>query len=348
MSKTKRLSIPKKLQEIKAYQIHQKKIWQDHETNWNEAEEYFIANPNKILEWHFRNNLLKLCRSFKYFLIICGRALFFPCYLSSQLFALFKLIDSRSFALDIIKTIISIIGLILSLIGLILSCIVVNINHETMFFNLFLRALDQLNSNEEHVKSSGINILTRLASQFPNHRLEILENLSYFIQKSSPNRLLNNKKYQSKSEIYDIFTWDYKSLFNGMKPLPQSRNESSTWLIQSTVQLFGEINGDKAYIKKSLISMKESNLTNIDFSGRNYLGVNFSHSDMTGANMTGANMTGAIMINAIYTNSQIKKSCNWEKVQYKNSPNSNLEMINRLKQEKASDPKKPIDCSEWK
>ena len=91
---------------------------------------------------------------------------------------------------------------------------------------------------------------------------------------------------------------------------------------------------------------------------------------MTAAHLNNANFSNTNLNNANFNNSyfinvknltpfQIKSACNWEKAFYKGHYNhenfqsivdqqANQKYIEQLKQDKASDPKEPIDCSKWK
>ena len=81
---------------------------------------------------------------------------------------------------------------------------------------------------------------------------------------------------------------------------------------------------------------------------------NLRDADLWFANLENTNLTGASNL----TDSQIKKSCNWEKAIYKwnwdENNNTwivdkvaNQQYIQQLKQDKVSDPVTPVDCSRW-
>ena len=81
---------------------------------------------------------------------------------------------------------------------------------------------------------------------------------------------------------------------------------------------------------------------------------NFDHANLYGANLHGAHLIEAQNL----TPAQIKSACNWKTAIYRgvwSSPQSkwvvdkqaNQQFIHQLKQDLASNPKKPVDCSLW-
>ena len=97
-----------------------------------------------------------------------------------------------------------------------------------------------------------------------------------------------------------------------------------------------------------------------DLRGADLYGANLYGADLYGANLYGANLrdVSLIEVNSL-TSSQIKSSCNWEKAIYEGryddkgefqwivDEKTNWEYIEKLKQDKASDPKEPLYCSKW-
>ena len=81
---------------------------------------------------------------------------------------------------------------------------------------------------------------------------------------------------------------------------------------------------------------------------------NFDHANLYSANLHGAHLIEAQNL----TFAQIKSACNWEKAIYKGvwsvdrakwvvDKRANQQFIQQLKQDRESDPKKPVDCSLW-
>lgn len=120
------------------------------------------------------------------------------------------------------------------------------------------------------------------------------------------------------------------------------------------------------------VNLARANLTGARFQASNLREANLLYANLTTANLAGAdllyariygaNLTDTILYNARnLTNGQIKSACFWQKAIYtmitfgdnghlfvaKNAK-ANQQRINEIKQDKASDPKTPPDCSEWK
>ena len=93
--------------------------------------------------------------------------------------------------------------------------------------------------------------------------------------------------------------------------------------------------------------------------------VDLTVADLTGADLTGADLTKANLVGAKFneievnnlTKSQLKLACNWDKANYiyrqtkdnkweLDTP-ANQQYIEKIRQDKASDPQIPVDCSQW-
>ena len=110
-------------------------------------------------------------------------------------------------------------------------------------------------------------------------------------------------------------------------------------------------------------SSPSTTLIGADFSNANLKGSSFdSYTNFKNTNLTGANLAGAIIIRPEnLTPTQVKSACNWEDATYNFDPNRHPHLqkaeedlsttqkyIQQLKQDRASDPKEPIDCDRWK
>ncbi len=94
----------------------------------------------------------------------------------------------------------------------------------------------------------------------------------------------------------------------------------------------------RAYLKGAYL--KGANLYSAYLKGA-YL----HHANLEGAYLYSAYLKGANLIKAKkLTPSQIKSACYWEKAIYKEA---NQQYIDQLKKDKASDPKKSVDCNRW-
>ena len=96
-----------------------------------------------------------------------------------------------------------------------------------------------------------------------------------------------------------------------------------------------------------------SKLIQLNFFKKNQK-TNFKEVDLLGANLDGAHLIEAKNL----TPSQIKSACYWETAIYKGHWNdeqkkwvideeANEQYIDQLKEDKASEPKEPVDCSRW-
>ena len=120
----------------------------------------------------------------------------------------------------------------------------------------------------------------------------------------------------------------------------------------STANLFG-VNLDHAYLDS--VNLYDANLAHANLDGA-YL----KNTNLYRANLDGANLDGAYLIKAKnLTPAQIKSACNWSQAFYQGKfeqdklawivdEGANQQFILQLQQDKDSDPKTPVDCSEWK
>ena len=111
--------------------------------------------------------------------------------------------------------------------------------------------------------------------------------------------------------------------------------------------------------------LSHTNLSHAHLSSTDLSSANLSHADLTNANFSHANFKSANVFSADLwsaqnlTLSQIKTACNWSQAFYKSdwhnqtrkwivNEEENQQYIKKLKQDRASDPKEPVDCSQWK
>ena len=119
----------------------------------------------------------------------------------------------------------------------------------------------------------------------------------------------------------------------------------------ATANLFG-VNLDHAYLDS--VNLYGANLAHANLD-RAYL----KNTNLYRANLEQANLEQAYLINAKnLTPAQIKSACNWSKAFYQGKfepdrlawivdEKANQQFIQQLQQDKDSDPKTPVDCSEW-
>ena len=122
------------------------------------------------------------------------------------------------------------------------------------------------------------------------------------------------------------------------------------------------------------VNLKSANLEGATLESANLIGANLEGANLKSADLKSAFLQGAILSNADFNGvnlngvnfmesenfapSQVKSACNWEKAFYKGNwdgnkyewvvdEKANQTYIKQLKQDKASDPKLPVDCSRW-
>ena len=111
--------------------------------------------------------------------------------------------------------------------------------------------------------------------------------------------------------------------------------------------------------------LSNTNLSSTDLISTDFSAANLSHANLSYANLSYANLSRADLISTDLSHaqnltlSQIKTACNWSQAFYKSNWNNetrkwivnkeaNQQFIQQLQQDKDSDPKTPVDCSEWK
>ena len=116
-------------------------------------------------------------------------------------------------------------------------------------------------------------------------------------------------------------------------------------------------------------NLENANLENAYLDRVNLYRTNFERTNLKNANLSGANLyrahldranlTNANLINAKnLTPTQIKSACHWDQAVYQGvwelnqfrwvvDEQANQQFIQQLQQDKESDPKTPVDCSEW-
>jgi uncharacterized protein YjbI with pentapeptide repeats len=97
-------------------------------------------------------------------------------------------------------------------------------------------------------------------------------------------------------------------------------------------------------------NLKSANLKSANLKSASLISANLAFADLAFANLNSADNL---------TNKQIKSACSWEKAIYTEAefdetngwsaedPKDNQRRIDEIKQDKASDPPKPPDCSRW-
>ena len=98
-------------------------------------------------------------------------------------------------------------------------------------------------------------------------------------------------------------------------------------------------------------SLNSAYLQGANLSNANFTNTYLRHADLADANLSGANLYNANLAQVEnLTASQIKSACNWEKAIYfdgYDEDDKQIMRIKQLKEDKYSDPEKPVYCSRW-
>ncbi|MCA2668708.1 MAG: pentapeptide repeat-containing protein [Microcystis sp. M114S2] len=206
MAQKKSPRIPLELHQIKAYEFYQKRLASGKEGNeiddWQQAKEYLSQHPRAILAWNLKmpyrggKRLIKrLLLSLQSLVRVAWKLLIFPFWLFQQIPGLFAREDkdSRTFAIDVVKTIISALGLIATLfagIGLFVNYLNSQAERqliqERLITERFSKAVEQIGNPKEEVVIGGIYSLERIAKDSPKDQWTIMEVLTSYIRKNSP------------------------------------------------------------------------------------------------------------------------------------------------------------------
>ena len=157
--------------------------------------------------------------------------------------------------------------------------------------------------------------------------------------------------YDSKTEIPPDLQDKFKKEAYYIRPF-EDLSRVNLWGIDlGGAKLTGANLSDAILWKTKLNNaiLSHANLRNADLSHADLRNADLSHANLTGANLIGINFSDA---------NQIKSACNWETAIYKGhrdrdkltwivDEKANKKYIEQLKQNKASAPKEPVDCSRW-
>ena len=137
---------------------------------------------------------------------------------------------------------------------------------------------------------------------------------------------------------------------DNLEQLVKAKNHLKS-LNLATANLFG-VNLDHAYLDS--VNLYDANLAHANLD-RAYL----KNTNLYRANLDRANLDRAYLIKAKnLTPAQIKSACNWSQAFYQGKfepdksawivdEKANQQFIEQLQHDKDSDPKTPVDCSEW-
>jgi uncharacterized protein YjbI with pentapeptide repeats len=298
--------IPLELHQIKAHEFYQKRLASGKEGNeiddWQQAKEYFSQHPRAILAWNLKmpyrggKRLIKrLLLSLQSLVRVAWKLLIFPFWLFQQIPGLFAREDkdSRTFAIDVVKTIISALGLIATLfagIGLFVNYLnsqaEIQLTQQRLITERFSKAVEQIGNTKEEVVIGGIYSLERIAKDSPKDQWTIMEVLTSYIRKNSP---IPSNIEQLKPEERQ----------KALEKLP-----SVSIPVQAALTVIGrrKVENDQAGDnlaettnpnKIKILDLSGTNLRGADLIGANLFGANLIGANLFGANLYGANLDGA-------------------------------------------------------
>ncbi len=293
--------IPLELHQIKAYEFYQKRLASGKEGNeiddWQQAKEYFSQHPRAILAWNLKmpyrggKRLIKrLLLSLQSLVRVAWKLLIFPFWLFQQIPGLFAREDkdSRTFAIEVVKTIISALGLIATLsAGIVLflnyrnSQAEMQLTQQRLITERFSKAVEQIGNTKEEVVIGGIYSLERIAKDSPKDQWTIMEVLTSYIRKNSP----------IPSNIQQLKPEERKK---ALKKLP-----SVSIPVQAALTVIGRRKVENDQAGDNLAETTDSNKIKIlDLSQTNLREANLILANLNGANLNGANLNGANLIRA--------------------------------------------------
>ena len=412
--------IPLELHQIKAYEFYQKRLASGKEGNeiddWQQAKEYLSQHPRAILAWNLKmpyrggKRLIKrLLLSLQSLVRVAWKLLIFPFWLFQQIPGLFAREDkdSRTFAIDVVKTIISALGLIATLlagIGLIVnyfnSQAEMQLTQQRLITERFSKAVEQIGSGKEEVVIGGIYSLERIAKDSPKDQWTIMEVLTSYIRKNSPipsniEQLKPEERQKALEKLPSVSIPVQAALtvigrrkvendqagdnlaettdFNKTKFLDLSRTNLREANLNGANLDGADLNRanlDEAILYRAILKgaylfgaeLIGANLNGAELIGANLYGANLNRANLIGANLGanlyGANLNGAYLWGAKVDPKQIKSACFWEKAIHTQvkwdkdkqlwvaaDREANQREIEKLKRDKNSDPRNPIDCN---
>ncbi|NCR71666.1 MAG: pentapeptide repeat-containing protein [Microcystis aeruginosa LG13-12] len=288
--------IPLELHQIKAYEFYQQRLASGKEGNeiddWQQAKEYFSQHPRAILAWNLKmpyrggKRLIKrLLLSLQSLVRVAWKLLIFPFWLFQQIPGLFAREDkdSRTFAIDVVKTIISALGLIATLlagIGLIVnyfnSQAEMQLTQQRLITERFSKAVEQIGNNKEEVVIGGIYSLERIAKDSPKDQWTIMEVLTSYIRKNSP----------IPSNIQQL---EPEERQKALEKLP-----SVSIPVQAALTVIGRRKVENDQAGDNLAETTNPNKIKIlDLSRTNLRGADLNEANLNRANLSGANLFGA-------------------------------------------------------
>jgi anion-transporting ArsA/GET3 family ATPase len=309
------------LHQIKAHEFYQKRLASGKEGNeiddWQQAKEYLSQHPRAILAWNLKmpyrggKRLIKrLLLSLQSLVRVAWKLLIFPFWLFQQIPGLFAREDkdSRTFAIDVVKTIISALGLIATLfagIGLFVNYLnsqaEIQLTQQRLITERFSKAVEQIGNTKEEVVIGGIYSLERIAKDSPKDQWTIMEVLTSYIRKNSPIpsniQQLEPEERQKALEKLPSVSIPVQAALTVIGRRKVENDQAGDNLAETTnpnkikILDLSRTNLRGAYLKGA-------NLSGANLFGANLYGAYLNRANLYGANLYGANLYGAYLYRA--------------------------------------------------
>ena len=334
------MSIPHELQQIKAQQIYEQRIAKgkngSSEGDWETARRYLNRYPNVVRAWR-RNQAIafyqqlprvffrRLRRSLKVLIAVIGKIIIFPFWLFYKLPQLFANKDTRPFALDVVKTIISAASLIAAIIAAIglfvnyqdaiedrrLTQERLNTDQERLVTNRFSKAVEQIGNSKEEVVIGGIYSLERIAKDSPKDQWTIMEILTAFVRKNSPitpeiQELEEGSEEKLKAlEKLDPVKIEIQAALTVIGRREQEQDYTSDKVSQQNTKRLDLSNSNLRSADLRSANLRSANLSSTNLSSTNLYSANLIGADLTDTNFTGADLSLSYLSRANFTGARL-------------------------------------------
>ena len=309
--------IPLELHQIKAHEFYQKRLASGKEGNeiddWQQAKEYLSQHPRAILAWNLKmpyrggKRLIKrLLLSLQSLVRVAWKLLIFPFWLFQQIPGLFAREDkdSRTFAIDVVKTIISALGLIATLfagIGLFVNYLNSQAERqliqERLITERFSKAVEQIGNPKEEVVIGGIYSLERIAKDSPKDQWRIMEVLTSYIRKNSPIpsniQQLEPEEREKALEKLPSVSIPVQAALTVIGRRKVENDQAGDNLAETN-----DFAGDNLAETTDFSKIKILDLSRTNLRGANLNGANLNRANLWEANLNGANLNRANLYRA--------------------------------------------------
>jgi uncharacterized protein YjbI with pentapeptide repeats len=238
-------------------------------------------------------------------------------------------------------------------------------------------------NNTEQQKSAAVSNIRQqkledskqreaVLTQYIQNMTELLQDKDHPLLKSKENDVSRNTAYTlTRTTLQQLTSEEDKNSQNKNKgSVLKLLSDSSLIKIPNPIVMLGsavvsDMDFTGAYLPEGYL--EEAALSNVNLSNANLAGAYLNMANLIATRLNNANLKNAQLDNAYLfqtylfntknlTNAQIKSACNWKSAVYTEADENlkpkdaqaNQKRIQEIENDKASDPKKPVDCSQWK